>query len=416
MTDSIKLLTGKVTEGRKILIYGAGNQGRGVAHKLQQRGIEAAGFIDRNPDLQGRSLAGIPVLTPAVLSEAGAAGSLFVIIATFFFERDIATYLESHGFTEGLNYLPYSSLKPRDYAVEASGVCNLHCISCPRAERRPTNRNLTMMDMESFTKVIDKISREDPFVGNIQLYQWGEPTINKRLPDMIRYARTKGILCTISSNLNYAADFLAIIESRPECLRISVSGTGESYAITHTGGNWNSFVSNVETIARLRREIYPEMKVELYYHRYNHSTEAQQGELAAMCKRHDFEFHPVPAYLISLDDVLGYCEGKPLPDAAKRARELLLVDIDEGLTMAKAEASLDCDALRVVMINADLSVSTCMMFYDPDGNTCADNFLTTPIEIITTCRMVSPLCTRCRKYGIHRYCGVYATISEEERY
>jgi hypothetical protein len=416
MTDSIKLLTGKVAEGRRILVYGAGNQGRGVVHTLQQRGVETAGFIDKNPDLQGRILAGLPVLAPEILREPGATDSIFVIVATFFFERDVSTYLESHGFTKGLNYLPYSALKPRDYAVEVSGVCNLRCISCPRAERRPTHRNLSMMDLESFQKIIDKIRREDPFVGNVQLYQWGEPTINKHLPDMIRYARENDILCTISSNLNYTADFRAMIESRPECLRISISGTGESYAITHTGGNWNSFAANVETVAGLRHEIYPEMKVELYYHRYKHSTGSQQDQIADMCKRYDFEFHPVPAYLISLDDVLGYCEGKPLPDAARRVRELLLVDIDEGLAMAEAEASLICDALRVVMINADLSVSTCMMYYDPEGNTCATDFLAASVKDITSQRAVSPLCARCRKYGIHRYCGIYAKISEEERY
>jgi hypothetical protein len=416
MQDSIELLTGKVIEGRNIFVYGAGNQGRGLVHTLQQRGISTAGFIDRNPDLQDRILAGIPVLSPAVLSEHDAVDSLFVIIATFFFERDISDYLESLSFTKGINYLPYSTLKPRDYVVEVSGVCNLRCISCPRAERRPTHRNLAMMDLNSFKKVINKIRTADPFVGNIQLYQWGEPTINKSLPEMIRYARENDILCTISSNLNYAADFRAIIESRPECLRISVSGTGENYEITHTGGNWNTFVSNVETVAELRREIYPEMKVELYYHRYKHSTVSEQARIADMCKRCGFEFHPVPAYLISLDDVLGYCEGKPLPDSARRVREILLVDTDEGLALAKAEASLDCDVLRVVMINADLSVSTCMMYYDLEGNTCANNFLAASVEDIASRRAVSALCARCRKYGIHRYCGIYAKISEEERY
>lgn len=416
MNDSIGLLTGKVAEGRKIMVYGAGGQGRGVVHTLQQCGIEPGGFIDRNPDLQGRTIAGLPVLTPAVLSEPDAPDALFVIIAAYFFEREISAYLDASGFTHGLNYLPYSALKPRDYAVEVSGVCNLRCISCPRAERRPAQRNLAMMDLESFKQVIGKIRREDPFVGNIQLYQWGEPTINKDLAAMISYARSKGILCTISSNLNYTADFRAIIESRPECLRISVSGTGASYAVTHTGGDWNSFAANVDIIAGLRQQIYPEMKVELYYHRYKHSTVIQLEQLAEMCSRYDFEFHPVPAYLISLDDVLGYCEGKPLPDAAKRVRELLLVDTDEGLAKAKAEASLECDALRVVMINADLSVSTCMMYYDPDGNTCAANFLETSIIDIISSRSTSALCKRCRKYGIHRYCGIYAKISEEERY
>ena len=263
MTQYLELLTSRVSEGRRILVYGAGSQGRGVIHALRERGIEPAGFIDRNPALQGRSLAGLPVLAPTVLTECNSAETFFVIIAAFFFESEIADFLEAHGFIRNISYVAYSNLKPRDYAVEVSGICNLHCISCPRGGRRTSNRSTRMMSLDTFKKVIGKIRQEDPFVGNIQLYQWGEPTLNKDLPDMIRYARENGILCAISSNLNHPADFGELINSHPECLRISVSGTGDNYAITHTGGDWSIFVSNVQRIANLRRDIYPEMKVEL---------------------------------------------------------------------------------------------------------------------------------------------------------
>jgi len=416
MTQPLELLSNKLAEGRHLLIYGAGSQGRGVLNTLRGRGIEAAGFIDSNPEMQGRDIAGLPIFTPSVLEKSGSSNSLFIIVATFFFEREISALLESHDFARGLSYLPYSSLKPRDYAVEVSGVCNLRCISCPRADRRPAGRNSAMMDFKKFKKVIAKIRREDPFVGNIQLYQWGEPTLNKYLPDMIRYARDNGILCAISSNLNHPADFHALIEARPECLRLSASGTGQSYETTHTGGNWEAFIANCETVSKLRRELYPEMKVELYYHRYKHSVGEQQSRMAEFCKQFDFEFHPVPAYIISLDDVLAYCEGSPLPQPARQARDLLLVDIDQGLLYAKQESSLDCDAMRVILINADLSVSACMMFYNPEHNTIAENFLETPLEEIVARRSKTTLCTKCKQYGIHRYCGVYAKISEEERY
>jgi hypothetical protein len=416
MTHYLELLTAKVSEGSQILVYGAGSQGRGVVRAIRERGIGASGFIDRNPAMQGRLLAGLPVLSPTVLNEPNSAESLFIIIAAFFFEREISEFLEARDFRRNINYVAYSTLKPRDYAVEVSGICNLHCISCPRGGHRTSKRSTKMMSLDTFKKVITKIQREDPFVGNIQLYQWGEPTLNKELPGMIRYARENGIICSISSNLNHPADYDALIESHPECIRLSVSGAGDTYAIAHTGGDWNVFVSNVERIANLRRDLYPEMKVELYYHRYKHSLGAQQEQVAEMCRKFDFEFHPVPAYLISLDDVMDYCEGKTLPDAAQRARKLLLVDIDEGLAQAKAEAVLNCDALRVVLINSDLSVSTCMMFFDPDENNCADNFLEVAIEEIDARRKKAPLCVKCRKHGIHRYCGIYAKISEKERY
>lgn len=416
MKPHVEELNRAVTQGRKIFVYGAGNQGRGFARGLRDRGIEPAGLIDRNPVLQGRSITGLKVFAPSILEAPDASESIFVIIAAYFFERDIAGSLESLGFERGTGYLPYSLLRPRDYVVEVSGVCNLGCIACPRASRKPAGRYVKLMGLETFQKVIDKIHREDPFVTNVQLYQWGEPTLNKLLPHMIRYAHSRNILCTLSSNLNFNADFRSIVESRPECLRISVSGTGERYCVTHTGGKWEIFLDHVQTVADLRRSIYPEMKVELYHHLYKDDPATARKSIEDLCARCDFEYHPVPAYLISLDDVLNYCEGQKLPDAAREARKLLLVDLDEGLALARKEAALPCDAMRMVLINADLSVSCCMMFYDPEGNTCTDNYMDTPIEEITARRLTSPLCVRCRKHGIHRYCGIYAKIGEEKRY
>lgn len=401
---------------RQILVYGAGNQGRGTRKALSDQGFEPSGFIDKNPALRNQVLAGLPVHPPEYVMRQDASDAFFVVVASFFFEREIAEELESWGFSRGRDYISYSALKLHEYVVEVSGVCNLRCISCPRADSRSIGRSSAMMSIANFRKVLAKIRREDPFVGNIQLYQWGEPTLNRDLPGMIRHARDNGFLCGVSSNLNHQADFRALVEARPECLRLSASGIGDAYGVTHTGGNWKTFIANVETISGLRREIYPEMKVELYYHRYMHSIGKAQDQVAQLCHELGFEFHPVPAYLISLDDVLAYCEGRPLPNSAKQARELLLIDLDEGLKLAMQEVSLGCDALRVLMINSDLSVSTCMMYYDAVGNTIAENFLETPLEEIVARRSKTTLCTRCKKYGIHRYCGVYAKISEEERY
>jgi MoaA/NifB/PqqE/SkfB family radical SAM enzyme len=401
---------------RQILVYGAGNQGRGIMQALCDNELKVFGFIDKNPELHDQIVAGLPVYSPEFLVGKRSVERFFVVVASFFFEGEIAEELELKAFGKGSGYISYSALKPYDYVVEVSGVCNLRCLSCPRAGSRSVDRIQTMMGFAEFREVLAKIRREDPFVRNIQLYQWGEPTLNKDLPAMIRHAREHGIQCGLSSNLNYRADFRALVEARPECFRISASGVGDAYGVTHTGGNWGTFLTNAETIADLRREIYPEMKVELYYHRYKHSIGMQQELVNELCQKWGFEFHPVPAYLISLDDVLAYCEGKVLPEGAQRARELLLLDLDDGLKRAKLETALECDSLRVLMINADLTVSACMMYYDPIGNIIADNYLETPLDEIITRRNKTALCVRCKRHGIHRYCGVYAKMSEEERY
>lgn len=416
MNTALDTLRAASQAGRDILIYGAGSQGRGLQNILMSLGLPASGFIDNNPVLHRGTVTGLPVHSPALLSRPGAATAPFIVVSSFFFERELCEELRGRGLAEGQDYLPYSAFKPHDYVVEVAGVCNLRCISCPRAHRSDASRYTKVMSLETFQKVIAKIQREAPFVGNIQLYQWGEPTMNKALPEMIRHARQQGIYSSISSNLNSKADLRTLIDARPECLRLSASGMEENYEITHTGGSWPVFLANLKTVATLRRELFPEMKVELYYHRYRHSIGEQQEEMAALCKQYDFEFHPVPAYIISLDDVLAYCEGRPLPHTAQAARELLLVDIDESLRLAKAQAQASCDSLRTVLINADLSVSNCMMFYDEAGNTAAANFLEAPLEEILAGRDKTPLCRRCRTHGVHRYCKVYADFGEEERY
>lgn len=416
MPHPLLILKEATARGRGIWLWGAGNQGRGLAKVLEDTGVPVTGFVDSSKDLIGTYVGEWPVVGPEMVEEPGASTRIFIIIAAFFFAETLHQRLLELGFTEGTSFLPYRALKPRDYVVEVSGVCNLRCLSCPQADRGSGRRRSgTLMSLASFQAVIDKLHQEEPFVGNIQLYQWGEPTLNPALPEMLRYARDQGILCAISSNLNAPADYEAILEARPEWFRISTSGTGQNYERTHTGGNWERFLTNLGRVAAARRRFHPQMKVELYYHRYRHSSVTEQAEIAARCHDAGFEFHPIPAYLVGLDDVLAYCEGRSLPPAAARARDLLLRDLDEGLSRSCAEKHLQCDVFNVIHINADLSVSICMMFFYPEDNTAVPNYLDTPLQQILVARMGAQLCERCMTHGIHRYCGVYARLSDDER-
>jgi pyruvate-formate lyase-activating enzyme len=394
---------------KNIFIWGAGNQGRGIAKVLIEHGITPTGYIDSSTNLKGRSITGLLVNHPDIISKIPPE-KIFIIISVFFYEQEISDFCRDHGLVFEKNYIHYSKLKPRDYSIDISGSCNLHCLACPRASRK-TNHSRGVMSFETFCKVIDKIKREDPFVGNIQLYQWGEPTINKALPEMISYAHKIGILCAISSNLNLDINYKKIIEAKPEWFRISASNWGPQYEITHSGGNWDIFKKNLHHIALLRKKYHPGMKLELYYHIYQHSVGESMRKFKSFCKELSIEFHPVYAYLISLDDILRRQEGIPLPEPARQAQKLLLLDLDEGLSMARLQSALPCDAFRSIHINADLSVSNCMMYFYPEGNRAIDNYLNHSVDEIMSIRLQCDLCRRCMSHGIHRYCGVYATYT-----
>jgi hypothetical protein len=393
--------------GRDLYLWGAGNQGRGMARVLIQNSIGPVGYIDRSPDLTGKTIGRIKVERPNILKNTSK--NIFVIITTFFYEQDIASILKSYGLKHGTDFIHYSQLKPRDYSIDISGTCNLRCLSCARASFGRRASSPGMMSLESFKQVIDKIKREDPFVGNIQLYQWGEPTLNRKLPEMIRYAAGENILSAVSSNLNADADYERIVESKPEWFRVSASGWGKAYEIAHTGGDWETFLKNFVKVAELKQSVHPDMKLELYYHVYTHSTGKGFAMFRNLCQKLGVEFHPVYAYLISLDDVLNYIEGVPLPPNANTINKNILLDLEKGLEIAKRECDMPCDTFRCIHINSDLSVSNCMMYFHPEGNRAVSNFLEHDTDSIMDRRKTCLLCKRCLKHGIHRYCGAYST-------
>lgn len=398
----------EISQNKAIWVWGAGNQGRGMAQSLMNIGLPPQGFIDTSLDQQRQRVFGKDVVSPDAFF-GGEYHKCFVIVASFYFEKEIKYICLNHGLSEGDDFVSYTHLKPYDYAVEVSGRCNLRCLSCPRAHGNSNHPSPGFMTLDNFKRVLKKVMAESPLVGNIQLYQWGEPLLNPQLPLMIQHANEQGIKCAVSSNLNLKIDYQALIRSKPEWFRISCSGIGQNYEKTHTGGKWIRFFENLKKIGLYRNEYYPDMKVELFYHIYRHNNGKDLNRIKDICHVYGFEFHPVNAYLIGLDDVLRHLEGDPLPHQTRQAEEMLCIRLDEGMRLAREEKHLPCSAMRCLLINADMRVSNCMMYYEREDNTAAENYLETSLEQIEERRQGCRLCRRCRARAMHRYCNIYWT-------
>src|SRR3989344_1168171 len=87
---------------------------------------------------------------------------------------------------------------PISMVICPGNVCNLHCKLCP-VGLGDDGRNRGMMDFEIFKQIIDECGE---YLYRIHLYNWGEPFLNKRIFDMIKYAKKQNIQIIISSNLN----------------------------------------------------------------------------------------------------------------------------------------------------------------------------------------------------------------------
>lgn len=396
-------------QGRDIFLWGAGRWGRVLCLRLEKCGLRIKGFLDSKADSMAASVLGRPVTRPEPFLAAGPGGDdgPVLVITPHFFKEAMLPQAEAAGFARGRNLFVAEDFTPHHYIVEASGLCNLKCLACPRGRKTHLARRGGFMSLEYFRQVVDKIKREDPLAANLQLYQWGEPLLNPDLPRLIETARTEGLPVSVSSNLNAEVDLEPVVAAGPDWFRVSVSGTDEDYGRTHAGGSWAKVLANMERLARARDHTHSCMRIEVYYHTYTHNQGEQLTQVREICKNYQFEFQPVQAYLIGLEEVLGQLEGRPLPPEAQAAAELLNVTTDQALAKARQDAALPCPVENVIMVDWDLSVPACLMYYGQEKHRLSDNFLETPLEEIKAQRAASPFCARCRSRAMHRYCDVY---------
>lgn len=392
----------KVLAGRNIYLWGARQLGFSVRQALSRLGLEPTAFLDRSPDLIGRRAEGLPVLDPEELlkSPAGA----FILITSGFFYTEIAERCRQAGLEAGRDFLAAAELQRFDYQIDVSGSCNLRCLSCPRGnfEPQPTRG---FMSPETFDAVLEKIQREDPFVGAVALYNFGEPLLHPRLPEIIGLARRRGIMSAVSSNLNFKLDFTEVVKAAPAWFRVSTSGWGDSYEVTHTGGSWPLFLANLKRLAELRASEAPDMDVEVFYHIYRDRRD-DYLKMRELCESLGFTLRVRHAALAPLDVVMDLVKGLPLSPEAEATRTLQILPLEEALELARQQKHLPCPYQRCLWITWDLKVRLCMEWFGL-GLELDTDFLQTPLEEIGATRAASQLCRDCQAEALHRCYVVY---------
>jgi radical SAM protein with 4Fe4S-binding SPASM domain len=125
---------------------------------------------------------------------------------------------------------------PISIAIEPTTSCNLRCPECPsglRSFTRPTG----MLHENLFRHVIDQLA---PTLNYLTFYFQGEPFLNPRFLEMVKYASAKGIYTATSTNGHFINDEVArsIIDASLDRLIISVDGTSQdTYQGYRVGGS-----------------------------------------------------------------------------------------------------------------------------------------------------------------------------------
>lgn len=394
---------------RPVYFWGARHDGYGMCRIFQNYGFNVQGFIDSSLSLRGQTALGFAIVLPTEFFPVTTQGQQrpYIIITSAFFSDEVACLCREHGLKDTEDFLPFTTIQCFDYQIDVSGACNLKCISCPRGNMNPQPK-AGFMDADVYRQVLQKIRREDPFTGIITLYNWGEPLIHPDLPKILNITHENGFLSAVSSNLCVDKDFTEVIQSRPTWFRVSVSGWGENFEITHTGGKWETFYSNLHKLRTLMDAYHPDMIVEVFYHIYRHNVHEDFPKIKQLCDSLGFNLRYRLAALAPLDNIEAIIEGRPVSEAVEKTRKLQYLSVEKAMELAREQKSRPCYYERFLWVGWDLRVAQCMEWFAPELSLVQGGFLNATLEELVNARNQNSFCDKCREKAIHRCFAVYS--------
>jgi radical SAM protein with 4Fe4S-binding SPASM domain len=137
--------------------------------------------------------------------------------------------------------------------IESTNLCNAKCVFCPRDEM---HRLQGVMDMDLFRKVVDECAALG--ITHVRLHNYGEPFLDRRLVEKVRYAKTRGIaeVGMISNGSLITPDIAqGLIDAGLDAINISVDASGkETFERTRVNLDYDVVIDNIRALDRLRRE------------------------------------------------------------------------------------------------------------------------------------------------------------------
>lgn len=141
-------------------------------------------------------------------------------------------------------------MMPAHVSIEPTNICNARCPVCETGNRSMERKN-GLLDYDLYTSLIDELA---PTTAVLMYYFMGEPFLNPRSYDMIRYARQKDIYVETCTNGDYA-DPEGIVYSDINQVSFQISGLDNpSHQVYRVRSDFNKVSRNVEALVALRNK------------------------------------------------------------------------------------------------------------------------------------------------------------------
>jgi radical SAM protein with 4Fe4S-binding SPASM domain len=154
--------------------------------------------------------------------------------------------------------------------VDPSDNCNFQCKFCPTGDRqlmKDIGRPMKVMDFELFKKIVDDIQTFDKPLKVLRLYKDGEPLLNPKFAEMVKYAKASGNIervdTTSNGSLLTPEKSLAIVEAGLDKINISIEGVTEKQYKDFSNARINlpKLIENIKFLYENRKQLEVVVKI-----------------------------------------------------------------------------------------------------------------------------------------------------------
>ncbi len=138
--------------------------------------------------------------------------------------------------------------------IEPSSRCNLECPMCPR-QLNKMKRYEVDMSFEHYKMIVDELCDTLMFLS---LWNFGEPLLNNKIIEMIKYAKMKRIAVALSTNaVLFTNDKISeLLDSGVDLLVVPLDGaTKSTYEKYRKNAIFEHTLENINSLVRRKKEL-----------------------------------------------------------------------------------------------------------------------------------------------------------------
>lgn len=166
--------------------------------------------------------------------------------------------------------------------MEPTSVCNFRCVMCYQIDKSFSSKSkghMGMMTLDNFKMAIDELEGN---VEAISLASRGEPLLNPKMGEMLKYAGGKFLGLKMNTNASLLTEKRCheILESGLNVLVFSADAAEKvQYEKIRVNGKFEQVANNVKLFSKIREQHYPDSSTTTKVSGVKFSKEQDFGEL-----------------------------------------------------------------------------------------------------------------------------------------